>query len=45
VSYHGVLYLKLPTGPGLVIDVFPAVGSQGAVLPRLVVNGQFISQA
>jgi hypothetical protein len=41
--YHGVLYLKLPTGPGLIVDVFPPVMS-GGTLPRLVVQGQFLSQ-
>lgn len=40
-SYHGVLYLDLPTGAGLVIDIFPPV-SAGASLPRLVIRGQFL---
>lgn len=42
-AYHGVLYLHLPTGAGLVIDVFPPVAS-GASLPRLIVQGQFLAQ-
>lgn len=42
-SYHGVLYLDLPTGAGLVIDVFPPV-SAGSSLPRLAVSGQFLVQ-
>jgi hypothetical protein len=43
-SYHGVLYLRLPTGAGLIIDVFPPVIS-GGTLPRLVAQGQFLAQA
>ena len=43
-NYHGVLYLHLPTGVGLVVDVFPPV-SAGASLPRLVAQGQFLAQA
>ena len=44
VRYHGVLYLDLPTGVGMVIDIFPPVGVGGTVLPKLVVSGQFIGQ-
>ena len=29
-SYHGVLYLHLPTGAGIVIDVFPPGGQAGS---------------
>jgi len=44
-SYHGVLYVRLlPTGPGLVVDVYPPV-SGGASLPRLVPQGQFLAHA
>ena len=38
---HGVLYLTLPTGVGLLVDVYPKVAS--VTLPRLVVNGQFLA--
>lgn len=43
-GYHGVLYVHLlPTGPGLVVDVYPAV-SNGESLPQLIVSGQFLAQ-
>ncbi len=42
-QYHGVLYLTLPTGAGIVIDVFPPVVSN-VTLPRLVLSGQFLGQ-
>ena len=41
---HGVLYLQLPTGAGLLVDVYPLPPAQTVVLPRLVVNGQFLAQ-
>ncbi len=42
---HGVLYLALPTGAGLVVDVYPKPPVQTVVLPRLMVNGQFLETA
>jgi len=42
-AYHGVLYLQLPTGAGLVIDVFPPVMGGGTV-PRLVAVGHVLKQ-
>ena len=41
--YHGVLYLHLPTGAGLVIDIFPPV-MNGGTLPRLVAVGHVLKQ-
>lgn len=41
---HGVLYLALPTGAGLVVDVYPKPPQTVGVLPRLVTQGPFLAQ-
>jgi len=41
--YHGVLYLDLPTGAGLVIDIWPPA-NVNKTLPRLVESGQYLAQ-
>lgn len=43
VLYHGVLYLHLPTGAGIVIDVFPKA-SNPMRLPALIKSGSYLAQ-
>ncbi len=40
---RGILYLNLPTGPGLLVDDYPMTDA-AVTLPRLQVNGQFLAQ-
>lgn len=42
-SLHGVLYLHLPTGAGLVVDVYPTPPASSA-LTKLVAVGQVLAQ-